>query len=137
MTFFLDEIIISVAIEVNYHDCTCCPQPHEPMRLVANVSELLDNMKWSCGFEFGCHWHFDTQHNCLTIDGQGPQHTSKTSIKGCKRRMVCVGPDPALELPGMLAVIRVLNTKGFLECIIEVHIADMFVPRLHKSATTA
>ena len=73
----------------------------------------------------------------MTIEEQGPPNTSKSSIKGCKRRMVCVGPDSALQLPGMLAVIIVLNAKVFIECLIEAHIADMFVPSLPKSATTA
>ena len=50
--------------------------------------------------------------------------------------MVCDGPDEALELPGMLAVNIVLNSSGFLECLINVHIADIFVPSLHKSAST-
>ena len=106
------------------------------MRPAANASELLDNMKWSCGLETGCHWHFDTQHNCLTIDEQGLPNTLKTSIKGCKKRMVCVGPDEAPELPGMLAVAIVLNTSFSLEGFIDVHIADISVPSLHNSAST-
>ena len=50
--------------------------------------------------------------------------------------MFFVGPDEVLEFRFMKVVNISLNTLGRLICIHEVNVADIFVPRLDKSAST-